>query len=59
MYKKFIKAERPVVPPIEPLEGPPMPKPMLRFYLIGWGISIIICGITAAVNLNYYSDMKP
>ncbi|XP_069474059.1 adhesion G protein-coupled receptor A2 [Ambystoma mexicanum] len=41
-------------PPL-PQEGePPQPahRPMLRFYLIAGGIPLIICGITAAVNIN-------
>ncbi|XP_078095777.1 adhesion G protein-coupled receptor A2 isoform X2 [Mustelus asterias] len=35
---------------------PPAQRPMLRFYLIAGGIPLIICGITAAVNLHNYSD---
>uniref|UniRef100_A0A1A8RQ03 G protein-coupled receptor 125 n=3 Tax=Nothobranchius rachovii TaxID=451742 RepID=A0A1A8RQ03_9TELE len=40
-------------------EPPPPPRPMLRFYLIGDGIPIIVCGITAAANIkNYGSQMN-
>uniref|UniRef100_A0A1A7X072 G protein-coupled receptor 125 n=1 Tax=Iconisemion striatum TaxID=60296 RepID=A0A1A7X072_9TELE len=40
-------------------EPPPPPRPMLRFYLIGGGIPIIVCGITAAANIkNYGSQMN-
>uniref|UniRef100_A0A673VYQ5 Adhesion G protein-coupled receptor A3 n=1 Tax=Salmo trutta TaxID=8032 RepID=A0A673VYQ5_SALTR len=35
-------------------EPPPPPRPMLRFYLIGGGIPIIVCGITAAANIKNY-----
>ncbi|KAJ7305132.1 hypothetical protein JRQ81_011006, partial [Phrynocephalus forsythii] len=35
---------------------PPAPRPMLRFYLIAGGIPLIICGITAAVNIHNYGD---
>uniref|UniRef100_A0A8C2YJR8 Adhesion G protein-coupled receptor A2 n=1 Tax=Chinchilla lanigera TaxID=34839 RepID=A0A8C2YJR8_CHILA len=48
------------VPP--PQEGdplPPAPQPMLRFYLIAGGIPLIICGITAAVNIHNYRDHSP
>ncbi|XP_067857091.1 adhesion G protein-coupled receptor A2-like isoform X2 [Heptranchias perlo] len=38
---------------------PPAQRPMLRFYLIAGGIPLIICGITAAVNLHNYSDYSP
>ncbi|XP_059497125.1 adhesion G protein-coupled receptor A2-like isoform X2 [Stegostoma tigrinum] len=37
----------------------PSQQPMLRFYLIAGGIPLIICGITAAVNLHNYSDYSP
>ncbi|XP_069555881.1 LOW QUALITY PROTEIN: adhesion G protein-coupled receptor A2 [Brachyistius frenatus] len=39
----------------EPL-APPTQRPMLRFYLIADGVPLIICGITAAVNVNNYGD---
>ncbi|TSO88128.1 Adhesion G protein-coupled receptor A2 [Bagarius yarrelli] len=34
----------------------PTQRPMLRFYLIAGGVPLIICGITAAVNINNYGD---
>ncbi|XP_035375715.1 LOW QUALITY PROTEIN: adhesion G protein-coupled receptor A3 [Electrophorus electricus] len=37
-------------------EPPPPPRPMLRFYLIGGGIPIIVCGITAAANVKNYGS---
>ncbi|XP_062913303.1 adhesion G protein-coupled receptor A2 [Mobula hypostoma] len=37
----------------------PAQRPMLRFYLIAGGIPLIICGITAAVNLHNYSNISP
>uniref|UniRef100_A0A8D0FAE9 Adhesion G protein-coupled receptor A2 n=1 Tax=Strix occidentalis caurina TaxID=311401 RepID=A0A8D0FAE9_STROC len=37
----------------------PAPRPMLRFYLIAGGIPLIICGITAAVNIHNYHDNNP
>uniref|UniRef100_A0A3Q3IIE6 G-protein coupled receptors family 2 profile 2 domain-containing protein n=1 Tax=Monopterus albus TaxID=43700 RepID=A0A3Q3IIE6_MONAL len=36
--------------------APPTQRPMLRFYLIAGGVPLIICGITAAVNVNNYGD---
>ncbi|XP_078478899.1 adhesion G protein-coupled receptor A1-like [Lampetra planeri] len=35
-------------------EEAPLPRPMLRFYLIGGGIPVIVCGITAAANIHNY-----
>ncbi|NXK39301.1 AGRA2 protein, partial [Piprites chloris] len=37
----------------------PAARPMLRFYLIASGIPLIICGITAAVNIHNYHDNNP
>ena len=31
-------------------------KPMGQFYLIGWGVPMIICGITAGASFSQYSD---
>lgn len=53
MLKKFLKAEKPPPPPID-LPMPLPPKPMLRFYLLAWGVPSIICGITAAVSFEFY-----
>ncbi|KAF7199982.1 adhesion G protein-coupled receptor A2 isoform X1 [Nothobranchius furzeri] len=39
--------------------APPTQRPMLRFYLIADGVPLIICGITAAVNVNNYGDNSP
>jgi len=35
------------------------PFPPCRFYLIAGGIPLIICGITAAVNIHNYHDNNP
>ncbi|XP_034025827.1 adhesion G protein-coupled receptor A2 isoform X4 [Thalassophryne amazonica] len=39
--------------------APPTQRPMLRFYLIAGGVPLIICGITAAVNVSNYGDNSP
>ncbi|XP_048186423.1 adhesion G protein-coupled receptor A2 isoform X2 [Perognathus longimembris pacificus] len=46
-------------PPPPEGDSPPAPRPMLRFYLIAGGIPLIICGITAAVNIHNYRDHSP
>ncbi|XP_033882254.3 adhesion G protein-coupled receptor A2-like isoform X2 [Acipenser ruthenus] len=38
-------------------DQPPQPKQsMLRFYLVSGGIPFLICGITAAININNYGS---
>ena len=31
-------------------------KPLGQYYLIGWGVPLIICGITAGASLTQYSS---
>uniref|UniRef100_A0A8C7V2R4 Adhesion G protein-coupled receptor A2 n=1 Tax=Oncorhynchus mykiss TaxID=8022 RepID=A0A8C7V2R4_ONCMY len=48
--------------PRQPEGESPVPatqRPMLRFYLIAGGVPLIICGITAAVNVNNYGANSP
>ncbi|XP_065170512.1 LOW QUALITY PROTEIN: adhesion G protein-coupled receptor A3 [Atheta coriaria] len=33
----------------------PVQKPILGLYLVGWGIALIVCGISGAVNMKEYS----
>lgn len=34
----------------------PIQKPILGLYLVGWGIALIVCGISGAVNLRDYAS---
>ncbi|EDL99907.1 G protein-coupled receptor 125 (predicted), isoform CRA_b [Rattus norvegicus] len=53
IYKQVTKKAKRCQDPDEP---PAPPRPMLRFYLIGGGIPIIVCGITAAANIKNYGS---
>ncbi|XP_030047095.1 adhesion G protein-coupled receptor A3 [Microcaecilia unicolor] len=53
IYKQVTKKTKRSQDPDEP---PPPPRPMLRFYLIGGGIPVIVCGITAAANIKNYGS---
>ena len=37
-------------------DGKKYKKPMTRFYLVGWGVPLIICGITGGASLSQYSS---
>lgn len=55
IYKQVTKK------PPQPQDGdhtPPHParSPMLRFYLVSAGVPFIICGITAAINIDNYGS---
>ncbi|XP_071443101.1 adhesion G protein-coupled receptor A3 [Hetaerina americana] len=56
MYKKLTKSDSfDGGHDDEPPPDHPPKKPMLGFYLVGWGIALIICGISAAVNKRNYA----
>ncbi|XP_066586020.1 adhesion G protein-coupled receptor A3 [Prorops nasuta] len=54
MYKKLSKPDITALPEDEMSEQP-LPKPLLGLYLVGWGIGLIICGISGAINLREYA----
>lgn len=55
MYKKLTKSGLDVIPDDE-LPDQPIPKPLLGLYLVGWGVALIICGISGAINLREYAS---
>lgn len=54
MYKRLSSCDPDSLSDNESLD-PPLKKPILGLYLVGWGIALIICGISGAVNLREYS----
>uniref|UniRef100_A0A8C5PY03 Adhesion G protein-coupled receptor A2 n=1 Tax=Leptobrachium leishanense TaxID=445787 RepID=A0A8C5PY03_9ANUR len=56
IYKELTHKPQPQ-PEGETVQSPQ--RPMLRFYLIAGGIPLIICGITAAVNMNNSRENSP
>ncbi|XP_048511480.1 adhesion G protein-coupled receptor A3 isoform X1 [Athalia rosae] len=55
MYKRLSKSDLDVVADDE-LQDQPIQKPLLGLYLVGWGIALIICGISGAINLREYAS---
>ena len=59
MYKRLSKADSLDTTPEDDLPpGAPIQKPILGLYLVGWGIGLIVCGISGAVNLKEYAGRK-
>lgn len=54
MYNQFSKSDLGDISNNE-LPDEPIPKPLLGLYLVGWGIAMIICGISGAINLQEYA----
>ncbi|XP_011304096.1 probable G-protein coupled receptor 125 [Fopius arisanus] len=54
MYKRLSKLNVADVPDDE-LSEQPIQKPLLGIYLVGWGIALIVCGISGAINLKDYA----
>ncbi|CAG4974634.1 unnamed protein product [Parnassius apollo] len=56
MYKWVTKTHNPVRTPEDEIPPDvPIQKPILGLYLVGWGIALIVCGISGAVNLKDYA----
>ncbi|XP_043470332.1 adhesion G protein-coupled receptor A3 isoform X2 [Leptopilina heterotoma] len=55
MYKRISKSDMENLPDDE-IPEPPIRKPLLGLYLVGWGISLIICGLSGAINLREYAS---
>ncbi|KAF7997869.1 hypothetical protein HCN44_009267 [Aphidius gifuensis] len=53
MYHRLSKSNIKTIPDDE-IPEQTMPKPILGLYLCGWGISMIICGISSAINHHEY-----
>ncbi|KAL3277199.1 hypothetical protein HHI36_012550 [Cryptolaemus montrouzieri] len=56
MYKRLSKNMTIELHDDELPSDQPIRKPILGLYLVGWGIALIICGISAAININDYSS---
>lgn len=54
MYKRLSKHHRVVTESDLPKEAR-LKKPIMGIYLVGWGIAMMICGISGAVNINEYA----
>ncbi|KAH8305365.1 hypothetical protein KR044_012832, partial [Drosophila immigrans] len=62
MYKRLTKSTTATSLPLpqaaSQLGAPQEPqqrKPILGIYLVGWGIALLICGISSAVNMSEYA----
>ncbi|KAF5295990.1 hypothetical protein FQA39_LY12762 [Lamprigera yunnana] len=55
MYKRLNKNEITELQDDELPSDEPIQKPILGLYLIGWGIALIVCGISGAVNMKDYA----
>ncbi|XP_041979771.1 adhesion G protein-coupled receptor A2 [Aricia agestis] len=56
MYKWATRTHNPVRTPEDDIPPDvPIQKPILGLYLVGWGIALIVCGISGAVNLKDYA----
>ena len=56
MYKRLSKSTPDPIADDDELREQPIRKPILGLYLVGWGIGMIICGISGAVNIREYAS---
>ncbi|KRT81844.1 hypothetical protein AMK59_5731 [Oryctes borbonicus] len=55
-YKRLRKSDRIELQDDELPSDEPIQKPILGLYFVGWGVALIVCGISAAVNMKEYSS---
>lgn len=56
MYKRISRHDRNIALPVDEVQKESIGrKPILGLYLVGWGIALIICGISGAVNIREYA----
>lgn len=55
MYKRLSKSTMDPITDDDELREEPIRKPLLGLYLVGWGIALIICGISGAINMREYA----
>lgn len=57
MYKRVNKNEASeILTDISLQVEQPIQKPILGLYLVGWGVALIVCGISGAVNMKEYAS---
>lgn len=57
MYKRLHKSETSAILTDDSLQAEqPVQKPILGLYLVGWGVALIVCGISGAVNMRDYAS---
>ncbi|XP_068912534.1 adhesion G protein-coupled receptor A3 isoform X2 [Tenebrio molitor] len=56
MYKRLSKNDVMELQDDELPSDQPIKKPILGLYFVGWGVAIIVCGISAAINIKEYAS---
>ncbi|XP_076258665.1 remoulade isoform X2 [Rhynchophorus ferrugineus] len=56
MYKRLSKNGDSILQDDDLPSEPPIKKPVLGLYLVGWGVALIVCGLLAATNIREYAS---
>lgn len=56
MYKRLMKNDSMDLQDDELPSEQPVQKPILGLYLVGWGVALIVCGISGAINMKEYAS---
>ncbi|XP_063912971.1 adhesion G protein-coupled receptor A3 isoform X1 [Zophobas morio] len=56
MYKRLSKSDVMELQDDDLPSEQPIKKPILGLYFVGWGVAIIVCGISAAINVKDYAS---
>ncbi|KAL1516510.1 hypothetical protein ABEB36_000419 [Hypothenemus hampei] len=56
MYKRLSRNGDSILQDDELPSEQPIKKPLMGLYLVGWGIALIVCGLSAAINIREYAS---
>ncbi|XP_050304221.1 adhesion G protein-coupled receptor A3 [Anthonomus grandis grandis] len=56
MYKRLSKNGDSILPDDDLPSEQPIKKPIMGLYLVGWGVALIVCGLSAAINIREYAS---
>ncbi|XP_066141971.1 adhesion G protein-coupled receptor A3 isoform X1 [Euwallacea fornicatus] len=56
MYKRLSKNSDSILQDDDLPSEQPIKKPLMGLYLVGWGVGLIVCGLSAAINVREYGS---
>ncbi|XP_019760183.2 adhesion G protein-coupled receptor A3 isoform X2 [Dendroctonus ponderosae] len=56
MHKRLSKNGESILQDDDLPSEQPIKKPVMGLYLVGWGVALIVCGLSAAINVREYAS---
>ncbi|CAG9766682.1 unnamed protein product [Ceutorhynchus assimilis] len=58
MYKRLSRNGDSILQDDDLPSDQPIKKPVMGLYLVGWGVALIICGLSTAINIKEYASQS-